>query len=324
MPDHASNPGIPPILPSSYGAEVEVALDEQGLIEQDIDCRKCAYNLRGLSPETRCPECGTSVGWSIHGDFLRYSDPVWVKQLAKGAWWLIISAFVFIFAKVVGGVIDSLLGNDIVSNFMGILQSMIGLVGIWKITMPDPGKPVQSSPWNVRRLTRGMAFAGFFGLVIAFFLSDAASSMSLAVTVTLAIVTGFLMLAGVIGTLLMFLLMRRIALRIPDDRLAQRTKVVMIGFVTCSGLFVGVILAAIVFSVSSFGTAITSASVEGIPALLLLICGCGALIGLLVFGIWWIILLFGYRRALDTAAATALRTWMRYSGSSSTAPLRDD
>ena len=53
----------------------QVAVDQEGNLAEDRTCIKCAYNLRGLDPAGRCPECGTAVGRSILGDFLRYCDP---------------------------------------------------------------------------------------------------------------------------------------------------------------------------------------------------------------------------------------------------------
>ncbi len=53
-------------------------------IDADVVCRCCSYNLRGLYPEGRCPECGTPVGISLQGDLLRFAEPAWVEILARG------------------------------------------------------------------------------------------------------------------------------------------------------------------------------------------------------------------------------------------------
>jgi hypothetical protein len=34
-------------------------------VSDDVLCGKCGYNLRGLVPEERCPECGTFVTESL-------------------------------------------------------------------------------------------------------------------------------------------------------------------------------------------------------------------------------------------------------------------
>lgn len=69
--------------------------DASAFVQDDIACRKCAYNLRGLSLAGRCPECGSPVGVSVQGNLLRYSDPAWIDALAKGLWitlWAIVAS----------------------------------------------------------------------------------------------------------------------------------------------------------------------------------------------------------------------------------------
>lgn len=36
-----------------------------GVISADTPCQRCSYNLRGLSSEGRCPECGQAVGETL-------------------------------------------------------------------------------------------------------------------------------------------------------------------------------------------------------------------------------------------------------------------
>jgi hypothetical protein len=54
------------------------------VIEYDLPCRTCGYNLRGLAVSARCPECDTAVARSLHGQRLCYSDPRWVRTMARG------------------------------------------------------------------------------------------------------------------------------------------------------------------------------------------------------------------------------------------------
>ena len=119
----------------------DVAVGADGLIAEDAPCGKCSYNLRGLPTEGRCPECGTSVGWSIHGHLLHFSDPVWVQHLAGGALWMIWSVFLGIGLTIVGVGIDAWLsaragaGAGTTSSLAGVVASGVGLVAYWKLTM---------------------------------------------------------------------------------------------------------------------------------------------------------------------------------------------
>ena len=53
-------------------------------IQEDTPCLACGYNLRGLSSDWRCPECGTAIGRSLHGNLLRFAQPQYVRKLARG------------------------------------------------------------------------------------------------------------------------------------------------------------------------------------------------------------------------------------------------
>ena len=55
------------------------------VIEVDTECIHCGYNLRGLTNEGRCPECGSPVDDSLRGNLLRHADPDWLDRLRFGA-----------------------------------------------------------------------------------------------------------------------------------------------------------------------------------------------------------------------------------------------
>ena len=54
-----------------------------GRLVRDTPCRRCSYNLRGLSRDDRCPECGGSVETSTRGNLLVYSDPRKLHRLSR-------------------------------------------------------------------------------------------------------------------------------------------------------------------------------------------------------------------------------------------------
>lgn len=61
-----------------------VELDAAGSIAVDLGCLSCGYNLRGLAPGGRCPECGVAIGRSAHGDLLRFCSPRWLRTITRG------------------------------------------------------------------------------------------------------------------------------------------------------------------------------------------------------------------------------------------------
>src|SRR5437870_167463 len=85
---------MPPAIPLSAASMRQYALDAMGRLDEDVICRKCGYNLRGLSSQGVCTECGTAVGRSMMGDLLRFSDPNWVRSLASGMDWILAGALI--------------------------------------------------------------------------------------------------------------------------------------------------------------------------------------------------------------------------------------
>lgn len=54
---------------------------QAGRIEHDVSCTQCGYNLRGLEPSGKCPECGTTIGASIEAAVSRLT-PQWASLSA--------------------------------------------------------------------------------------------------------------------------------------------------------------------------------------------------------------------------------------------------
>lgn len=52
-------------------------------LDADLPCVHCNYNLRGLTVDGACPECGRPVADSTRDDALRGADPIWLRRAAR-------------------------------------------------------------------------------------------------------------------------------------------------------------------------------------------------------------------------------------------------
>lgn len=124
-------------------------------IDRDLPCARCGYNLRGIAGDDKCPECGSPVEYSLHGDWLRYADRYWAKQVLRGLQWTMVSRaaiailFVINIAIVLIGslVIPQGVDTPIESAFeigIGIVGGIMSLVpigiayGLWLASAREP------------------------------------------------------------------------------------------------------------------------------------------------------------------------------------------
>lgn len=54
------------------------------LLTTDVRCAACGYNLRGLDPGGRCPECGTRVDRSVASPLIEELDGPWARVVSRG------------------------------------------------------------------------------------------------------------------------------------------------------------------------------------------------------------------------------------------------
>jgi hypothetical protein len=108
-------------------------------VEEDLSCEGCGYNLRGLSGEGRCPECGKGIGESIQirlkrlerfGPTLEDAPAKWFLKMSVGAWVFVgsawISGLIYLMFRVA-----PLLGKfqpDVSIEFFGMW------IGLWLLT----------------------------------------------------------------------------------------------------------------------------------------------------------------------------------------------
>ncbi|HVX85336.1 MAG TPA: hypothetical protein VH253_11190 [Phycisphaerae bacterium] len=106
----------------------------------DVTCRACGYNLRGLSPDGRCPECGQGIELSLLSDNLRVADGTWVAELARGLRclrWAVACGLMFapLFLVVLSGVRGSAWIYP-VAGFL-VAAGALGGVGCFLVTLGE-------------------------------------------------------------------------------------------------------------------------------------------------------------------------------------------
>jgi hypothetical protein len=132
------------------------------VIVRSLHCRRCGYDLRGLAPTGRCPECGSDVWVTIHSavDPAGSGLPALRNPSSVGDGLLL--SLVCIFIAGLGDVLrPALLGLDqlapggaVLARFAppGLplysgLVGLMGLAGVW-LLKPPPGKEPPGAVWR--------------------------------------------------------------------------------------------------------------------------------------------------------------------------------
>lgn len=301
-------------------------------LNQDVLCIACGYNLRGLDISGRCPECALPIADSNRSDSLRFADPRWLKKLRFGATLKLWNLLVGMLVGGGTGLIVAIGFNAVWAVFLAAIGSLFGLLATFAITTQEPKTTLTEDPVTLRKIIRICAVVAFVGLVV----QQIEGSSRLAAGAGLTPPKAFWLFLGLlvpsaallvqIGELKYF---RRFALRVPDLQLARSTRILMWGLGITYGL-TAVGGAAIVWVVSTTmgaGGATTTTTVSPLgaggstmtltttaPAGASPLTGttaglaagaCVLGLGYTIFGLWYIVLLFRYRKAIHNAAMLA-------------------
>jgi hypothetical protein len=231
------NPPIPPQPGAWLGPTTS------GPIANDVTCRKCSYNLRGLTADGRCPECGTAVGFSLQGDLLRFCDPNWVDTLRRGTA-VFIGGVAFMFLGLLG--ILFLVPMAIMPPLTVIQVCLIAIligyilstIGWWFLTQPDPSGLGEDKYGTSRKIIRiclivGVVQSGF--AVMANFVT-----MEDTLLMLLGVFSLISMVVADIGLIAQLYYLERLALRIPDNLLSARAHFLMYALGISYALFQGI------------------------------------------------------------------------------------
>lgn len=287
-------------------------LDHAGILQSDLPCRRCGYNLRGLNQHHRCPDCAAPVALSCCGDLLRFADPQWVQTLANGATLILCGTIIAIIG--VGLLIATIFtaGNQLYAVAGSFLGNVIAFCGAWLITKPDPGGIGQDRYINDRRIVRLMLFLALGETILQIL----RTSIPLTPAINLALLL-IIMLTGVccaVGDFAKFTYFHKIARRIPHDKLAKRARtlrwylafslgILVLGGTTQTFLMPGGAIPA---------PATTGGNPRGLALAAICAAACLTIAAILVFLVASTIAIFlvnTLRKELRTQAHRARQTW---------------
>jgi hypothetical protein len=211
-----------------------------GRVIADLPCHQCGYDVRGLSIDGSCPECNFPVRHSVRGNVLIYSDPRWLRRVARGAKWMGWA-----------GVIGFIAGVTWVGTFSGLAAIVFlatvatFLAGAWMTTTADPSGIDDARSGRLRLTARSLLIAGLFVAPVAQLRGHVPIPEGMIRTATwLLLACGF---GGAIALLRCF---QRMTLRMPDGRLFAaleqniRTLLVTVAAATVSIVFLNMFPAA--------------------------------------------------------------------------------
>lgn len=238
-PPAVSPPVAPPAPPPPE--PVNLATD-------DVPCRNCGFNLRGLSEDGRCPECGAPIWNSIQEDLLIYSSESYLTSLYRGLACILIAALVNIGLAVIGIVIGVIQVVAIAGSgtggtggftmnaqtglFNAIMQllslpvALLSLYGWWLFSSPDPGQRVGDAGQTPRQVIRIVVIVLAATNVIV-----AASQFAVLAYPSIALAVAGLGLIAFAATVAQFfaamLYIRWMGPRIPDEVVTSRAQLYM-------------------------------------------------------------------------------------------------
>lgn len=267
-------------------------------------CNRCGYNLSGLSPDGRCPECGVSVARSQAGDSLSAADGTWLGHIARGQYRIVSAAILVIVVHGVFVVSAEYIRSwltptafDLALPLARIAAQVWLLIGVLGLTRQDPRLTLVEASLNLRFFVRAgaglaLCLAPVSGGVLNSSLGSALPLQPLRVAYSAFVL---LTIAGVT------VYMSRLALRIPEKRLANASKNVGIGLGVTAIVY---LLGRSLLNGGSIVQAFDRSVVEGVIVLLTNVFGFGLLCYLSRALYLWL----SYRRILSQFASRAWDT----------------
>jgi hypothetical protein len=130
------------------------------IVDTDLACVGCDYNLRTQPTDGVCPECGKRIRDTIRFPHLARAAPRWLTSLVDSVTVLLVAVGFGVACLVLGDRRDRLVP-------MGLAVSAwaLGWFAVWLLTRPEPGvrnRPARVRGWVLRVLATG-PYVGVFG-----------------------------------------------------------------------------------------------------------------------------------------------------------------
>ncbi|MEM1354048.1 MAG: hypothetical protein AAGC44_00485 [Planctomycetota bacterium] len=278
-------------------------------IDQDLFCAGCSYNLRGLSPLGRCPECGVPIADSLDARMLPGASHAWIQRVRMGAILGALACFNTVALPFFGCALavfsmNSTSGREPITAYIFLL-ALIGLLVLagfaaWQLTSTDPSASDQYDRPALTQVCRWTLILclPLLGLpLIVNLILGLAWSVSwpwVGLVSFWSVIFGLASLAT--GLWSLNLLIRSLAQRLGDRSLARSCKL-LAGFQAVSFM---VLVISLLASLYRIGPAGGWASNLGCVV-------CALPVSLLVAGIWQMVVLNMVSDRLDKALPHRLR-----------------
>jgi len=257
-------------------------------IPQGARCRKCGYEITGLHPDGRCPECGSALNFD---DRLVNAAPDYVKLLHVGAMLVELSLVITILLFIAGIFVAFSQSPALVDalDYAALPIGVLALVGWWMLSARDPGLGERDEGQRSRLALRVLLAVGFVGGLISAGLTYTTIQPTLIDLLDLLLTA--VQFAGFVVSMLY---VRVLAGRIPDYGLIQKaTNVLKLGVIGIIAIVAVMVLGIV-------------AALAGAP-LGLSVLGCAGIIigiGAIVWAVMYILLIDAIRSALAKVRST--------------------